>query len=188
VDRRVDPPSDSRDSQEEPVTDSTSSTHPVAELQYRWIFRWDRTEGDPEFSFERNLADLYDFDADDLILYDDFEPGHRVARTAREYGTFWNEPFNSLRRARHSVVDGPSVVVSDDIAASRMVFIAALEPGGGEPIGIRATTSSVWRNTPQGWRIFREHTSTVKIPIEEADDLVDHPEHYDRAVAPRSDA
>lgn len=145
----------------------------VAALHRNWILiGWDRKAGDGPFSFREKLGRYYDFAATDVILYDDMAPGHRVARSAAEYGALWEPIFSSLRSAVHRVVDGPFVVPSGDVAASTLLFAGRLEAADGTVTGIRTFTSLVWRCTGEGWKIAREHNSSVIVPADQIDALV----------------
>jgi ketosteroid isomerase-like protein len=136
----------------------------VARLHRDWILiGWEKKAGDPPFVFRDKLARYYDFDANDLILYDDFDPQHRVARTAQAYGEVWNRPFDSLVSAHHKVVSGPQVLRSGLLAASQLTFAARLTQADRSELGIRTTTSLVWRCGASGWKIAREHNSSVRV-------------------------
>jgi ketosteroid isomerase-like protein len=140
----------------------------IAELHDRWVFGWDRREGDAPFEFRRVFGEFYDFDSTDLRLYDDFDPGHRVAATAAAYGAIWEPAFREMVSAHHAVDDGPHVLAGDDLAASTLRFVARIVTP--ESVSdIRTTTSLVWRRTPHGWRIVREHNSTEVLPAGELD-------------------
>ncbi len=143
----------------------------VARLQRQWIFLWDRKEGDPDFDFEKLFADHYDFeDPDgDVILFDDFDPQRRVLRTAVDFGRTFGPAFNDMRAAEHAIEEAPEVLVSGDLAATRMVFIAKLTDAAGQVVGTRAINSQVWRRGADGrWRIVRDQTAVEEIPVEEA--------------------
>jgi hypothetical protein len=87
----------------------TDSKH-IANLQSEWILvGWEKKPGDPAFDFRSKLGQYYDFNSPEVLLYDDFEPGRRVARSADAYGNLWKEPFTALRSARHSVIEVPEV-------------------------------------------------------------------------------
>lgn len=145
----------------------------VADLHKEWILvGWEKKAGDPPFDFRPKLGKYYDLTSPDVLLYDDFEPQHRVARSADEYGSFWAQPFTQLRSARHSVVDGPAVVVGKDLATSALEFAAALETADGKTIGIRAYSTLVWRCRGDGWKIVREHNSTRPVSESEVETLL----------------
>ena len=151
------------------TTDDSGPASTVGHQHVNWVFGWERAEGDPPFDFEERFADYYAWEATDGIFYDDFDPEHRVARSALAYGEIWEPTFNTLRRARHAVFSGPDVVAGDDLAASSLTFVAVIEPQGGGATGIRTTTSLVWRRTSAGWRIVREHNSSVVVPTAEVE-------------------
>jgi ketosteroid isomerase-like protein len=141
----------------------------VAALQRRWIFEWDRRDSDPDFDFDADLAHYYDLDADDVLLFDDFDPERRVLRSAAEYGGVFVPAFNQMRAAEHAIERAPEVIVSGDLAATQMVFIARLTAGDGTVTATRAVNSQVWRSGDGRWRIVRDHTSVETIALDEAD-------------------
>ncbi|ADI12839.1 hypothetical protein SBI_09721 [Streptomyces bingchenggensis BCW-1] len=132
------------------------------------MFGWERNEGDAPFDFQRIFGEFYDFDSADLRLYDDFDPEQRVAATATGYGSIWEPHFDRMVSAHHAVDDGPHVIVSHDLAASTLAFVARITTPDGAT-DIRTTTSLVWRRTPDGWRIVREHNSTRVLPAGDLD-------------------
>lgn len=143
------------------------------ELHREWILvGWEKRRGDPPFDFRQRLGHLYDWNSRDVRLYDDFDPQHRVARSASEWASIWTEPFTALRAARHSILDGPDVVDGGALSASTLEFAARLETAEENIVGIRARSSLVWQCTSTGWRIVREHTSTRRVSREEIDAIV----------------
>jgi hypothetical protein len=52
-------------------------------------------EGEREGTF----GDYSQWTGDAVVLYDDFDPQQRVARSAAEYATLWEPNFNALRSA-----------------------------------------------------------------------------------------
>ncbi|MEU5640728.1 nuclear transport factor 2 family protein [Streptomyces milbemycinicus] len=140
----------------------------IADLHGRWVFGWERNEGDAPFDFRRTFGEFYDFDSTDLRLYDDFDPEQRVAATATGYGSIWEPHFDRMVSAHHAVDDGPHVIVSHHLAASTLAFVARITTSDGAT-DIRTTTSLVWRRTPDGWRIVREHNSTRVLPAGDLD-------------------
>ncbi|GLY15489.1 hypothetical protein Kisp01_25040 [Kineosporia sp. NBRC 101677] len=131
----------------------------IAELHTRWVFGWERNSGDVPFDFPRIFGDLYDFGGEGVRLYDDFDPQHRVATTAAEYGQNFTPAFDAMQYAHHLVEDGPHVVAGSDLSASTLVFLARIATAEAVT-DIRTTSSLVWRRTAAGWRIVREHNST----------------------------
>jgi ketosteroid isomerase-like protein len=147
----------------------------IADLHSRWVFGWERDEGDPPFDFRRVFGDFYDFGAPGVRLYDDFDPEQRVATTAAEYGSIWEPVFRRAVSAHHAVDDGPHVVAGHDVAASTLTFVARITLPGATT-DIRTTTSLVWRRTPDGWRIVREHNSSRVLPTGDLDGRLPAPE------------
>ncbi|EOD66682.1 hypothetical protein H480_20319 [Amycolatopsis vancoresmycina DSM 44592] len=139
----------------------------IADLHRRWVFGWERAEGDPPFDFRRTFGEFYDFGSPHVRLYDDFDPEQRVATTAAGYGEIWAPAFGAMISAEHVVDDGPHVVAGRDLAASTLRFAARITTPGGVT-DIRTTTSLVWHRTPAGWRIVREHNSSKVLAAGEA--------------------
>ncbi|HUQ55585.1 nuclear transport factor 2 family protein [Lentzea sp.] len=144
----------------------------IADLHERWVFGWDRREGDEPFGFRRVFGEFYDFGSADLRLYDDFDPEHRVATTAAGYGSIWEPAFRGMLSAHHAVDDGPHALADGDLAASTLRFVARIVTPEAVT-DIRTTTSLVWRRTADGWRIVREHNSTEVLPKGELDGRFD---------------
>ncbi|QFZ24284.1 hypothetical protein EKG83_16465 [Saccharothrix syringae] len=135
------------------------------------MFGWERDEGDAPFDFQRTFGGFYDSDSPDVRLYDDFDPEQRVATTAAGYGAIWEPAFRGMVSAHHAVDDGPHVIACHDLAASTLVFVARVTTPDGAT-DIRTTTSLVWRRTPGGWRIVREHNSSRVLPAGALDDVL----------------
>lgn len=142
-----------------------------ADLHRAWILKgWEHHPGDPPFSFREKLGRFYDWSASDVMLFDDFDPERRVARSAAAYGAIWEPIFRGNRSARHTVTDGPDVAPgSGDLTASSLEFTALIEPRDGKPVGIRTRSDLVWRCGAQGWKIVREHNSSKVIPATDAE-------------------
>src|SRR3954465_13579472 len=85
----------------------TADHEQIAALHLRWMNALVRGEGDPNLDFRTDDSDLYDFDGSDVVLYDDFDPERRVARSADEYAAIWEPVFAGVHTPRHSVSDGP---------------------------------------------------------------------------------
>jgi hypothetical protein len=83
----------------------------------------------------------------------------RIARTAAEYASFWEGPFNRMLSARHAVTDGPDVLIGDSLASTTLEFVARLEQLDGKVSSIRARSSLVWRCENETWRIVREQNA-----------------------------
>jgi ketosteroid isomerase-like protein len=145
----------------------------VKQRHHDWIMTWDKQPGDAAFALRAKFGTFYDWGGQDVHLYDDFDPQRRVARSAQTYGTFWAPPFTDLRSARHAVLNGPDIVTgTGDLAASTLEFVARLEAADGKIVGIRTRSSLVWRCHADGWRIVREHNSSLPISSAETDQLL----------------
>lgn len=143
----------------------------IADLHTRWLFGWERDPAAAPFEFREVFAEFYDFDGAGGRFYDDFDSEHRVADTPDGYGAIWQPNFRRVLRARHAVHSPADVLLgSGDLAASSLVFLARIELLDGTVSDIRTTTSLVWRRTRSGWRIAREHNSTVVLPAGALDD------------------
>ncbi|WP_395835520.1 YybH family protein [Archangium violaceum] len=138
----------------------------VGALHREWILvGWEKQVGDGPFIFREKLGKYYDFSANDVVLYDDFDPQKRVAHSAKEYGSFWEPSFSALRSVHHRVVNGPDVASgSGGLAASTLEFEARIEAADGNVTNIRTRSSLVWRCSDAGWKIIREHNSSVVLP------------------------
>jgi ketosteroid isomerase-like protein len=149
----------------------------VGELHRAWILTgWEKRAGDPPWEFDAKLGRFYDGSSDAVHLYDDFDPAHRVARSAAEYAAIWTPPFTALRSAHHAVIDGPDVLLgTGDLATSTLEFAARLEAADRKIIGIRTRSTTVWRCRGGAWKIVREHNSSRTLPDGAIDELVPTP-------------
>ena len=64
----------------------------VGGLRREWVFGWERVAGDAPFSFRESLGRFYDWYLGGVMLYGDFDAGHRVAHSAAECGAI---PYES---------------------------------------------------------------------------------------------
>jgi ketosteroid isomerase-like protein len=136
----------------------------IAQLHRDWILiGWEKKEGE-KFDYTAKLGKYYDWKEKDVILYDDFDPQKRIAKSAAEYKAVWEPGFSTLKSARHRIVYGPHVLVSEKIASSTLQFEADITNADGKVTKIRTFTSLVWKKTAGGWKIVREHNSTVVLP------------------------
>jgi ketosteroid isomerase-like protein len=153
------------DAQPQPCTRSDSSA--LAERHRQWILNWDRKTPGERWDFDEKFGRFYDYNAKDMVLYDDFDPQFRVARSPGEYSAIWSPSFKTLRTAHHIVIAEPEAIVGEDLATSTLEFGARLETGDGSIVGIRTRSTLVWRCANDGWRIVREHNSSRRITAEE---------------------
>ena len=140
----------------------------VAALQRDWIFEWDKAEGSAPRDFRTVFARYYDFDAD-VLLFDEADQQRRTFRTVQDYADAFWPGFMALRSARHAIAAEPEVLVSGDLAAGRMVFIAVLTTTEGETSYLECHNSQVWQRTPgHDWHIVRDQTAVEPLPRERA--------------------
>ena len=157
-------------------------------LHRRWILEgWERAPGDGRFDFRTKLGEFYAWADRDVVLYDDFDPQHRVARSAAAYAAIWEPIFNTVRSARHVVSDEPAVLPpSGDLTASTLEFAALIEGADGEVTAIRTRSDLVWRRRSGGWRIVREHNSTRVVSVAEVSALLPQPYPESTTGAPHA--
>ncbi|MEU9608480.1 hypothetical protein [Streptomyces sp. NPDC048057] len=140
----------------------------VAALQRDWIFEWDKKEGSAPREFRTVFDRFYDFDAD-VVLFDEADPQRRTFRSVDAYGQAFWPTFMTMRSAAHAIPEGPDVLVSGDLAAGRMVFLAILTAADGTVTCLKCRNSLVWRRTTdRDWHIVRDQTVVEPLPREEA--------------------
>lgn len=143
-------------------------TQIVAALQRDWIFEWDRAEGAPPRDFRTVFARFYDFDAD-VILFDEADPQRRTFRRVQDYADAFWPGFTALRSAAHAIAAEPEVLVSGDLAAGRMIFIAVLTAADGATTYLECHNSLVWQRTAtRDWHIVRDQTAVSPLPRDQA--------------------
>jgi ketosteroid isomerase-like protein len=149
---------------------AASGATSVPDLHWEWILvGWDKPVAGQSWDFREKLGKYYDWEANDVVLYDDMSPDSRIARSPEEYRALWESSFQALRRAHHLVLNGPETIVGDELATSTLEFAARLEPAESPPIiSVRARSTLVWRCTGDGWKIVREHNSTRRITPDES--------------------
>ncbi len=104
-----------------------------------------------------------------MIFFDEADPELRTFRRVQDYADAFWPGFQALRRADHAIEAEPEVIVSGDLAAGRMVFIAVLTTAEGETTHLRCLNSLVWRRTAdRDWHIVRDQTAVLPIPAEQA--------------------
>lgn len=145
----------------------TDDADTIARLAVDWVFEWDRPRDAGHWDLERALHRYYDWTVE-TRQYDDVDPEHRVATSAREYRDIWEPIFNRLAFADHRIESEPLVDVDVDLATSWQVFLAHLELADGTTIYNRCTNFLAWRRFPDGWKIVRDHTSSVRMAETEA--------------------
>jgi ketosteroid isomerase-like protein len=139
----------------------------VRALHLRWLRGWDKEPGAAHWDFREIQGSHYDWELDTLRLYDDMDPEHRVVRSVREYQEIWEPMFNGLRSAVHRLEDGPEIMVSGELAVSRLVFIARLVLANSSIVDIRTHNTLIWQQRGDDWKIVGDHTSSQRIPADE---------------------
>ncbi len=142
----------------------------VSALSREWILvGWERKAGDGPLNFREKLGRFYDWSASDVVLYDDFDPQHRVVRSPAEYGAIWEPGFSALKTAHHRLLSGPFVLASGNLAVATFQWAARLEGRDGKVTGLRSFSTLTWRCTGDDWKIVREHNSSVVLPADQVD-------------------
>ncbi|AVR98361.1 hypothetical protein [Pseudoduganella armeniaca] len=144
-----------------PAICAASGPDSPAELHRDWIMTgWERDAGDPEFNFRNDLARWYDFSATDLSLFDDFDPELRVRTTADDYGKVWHALVPKFKSVHHKITEQPhAVAVGPGYSHSALEFVFEVTPKQGDAMHLVSRTSILWRCTPAGWKIYKEHNS-----------------------------
>ncbi len=152
---------------------ASSGDASVAALSQDWILvGWERKAGDGPLDFREKLGRYYDWSSPEVVIYDDFDPEHRVVRSPAAYGAIWEPGFSALHTAHHRLAMGPFVLASGDLAVATLQWVARFEGGDGKVTGIRTFTSLAWRCTGDGWKIVREHNSSVVLPPDQVDAVI----------------
>ncbi|MDR7274296.1 hypothetical protein [Catenuloplanes atrovinosus] len=150
------------------MDEQRTAAETVARLQREWIFGWDVAEGDPPRAFDDVFGRFYDLGAD-VILFDEADAERRTFRAVGDYADAFWPAFQRLRSAAHAIEEEPEVLVSGDLAAGRMVFLAALTGADGGTTYLRCHNSLVWRRTAdRDWHIVRDQTAVAPMPADEA--------------------
>lgn len=155
-------------SQELSTTCPASGQGSVAELHRDWLMiGWERDAGDPAFNFKQDLGKYYDFARKDLNLFDDFDPALKVRNTAEDYGTIWHALVPNFKSVHHKITEGPNVVpVGPSYSHSVMEFAFEVTANNGSVSHLISRTSILWRCSPEGWKIYKEHNSARPIAAE----------------------
>ncbi|GAA2281256.1 hypothetical protein GCM10010145_60570 [Streptomyces ruber] len=149
-------------------TTARTETRTIAALQRDWILAWDKEEGAAPRAFRTVFDRFYDFDAD-VILFDEADPQRRTFRSVSAYAEAFWPAFTAMRSAAHAIPEEPDVLVSGDLAAGRMVFVAVLTSADGEVTCLKCHNSLVWRRTGErDWHIVRDQTAVEPLSYEEA--------------------
>lgn len=133
----------------------------IRALICRWVTDGWHLERGQKFNFRRLLESYYDWDSADVILHDTADPNRTVTRSAAEYAAVWDIALATLVALDNTVIDGPHVTVSGDVAVADVCFRSRFEFGNGD-VDVAPTRSSLaLRRKGNCWLIFREHGSAL---------------------------
>jgi ketosteroid isomerase-like protein len=140
---------------------ASSGKDSVGQLHRDWLMiGWERDAGDPDFNFRKDLGKYYDFNSQDLNLFDDFDPELKVRHTSDDYGKVWYGLVPKFKSVHHKITEQPGVVAAGQgYSHSVMEFVFEVTPKQGDPMYFISRTSLLWRCTADGWKIFKEHNS-----------------------------
>lgn len=133
------------------------------DLARQWVeIGWRHTSEEP-FEFRGRLARFYDWESGDTQFFDDFDAQRRVNEDAAHYASIWDERIPSMRSLTNKMVGNPRIVLSGDLAAMSVRFVTSFTTAEGVSDQAETLSSLVWRRSSQGWRIIREHGSSLAI-------------------------
>ena len=114
-------------------------------------------------------GDYYDSSSPEVVVCDDFDLRHRVVRSPAAYGAIWKPGFSALNTAHHRLAMDPFVLASGNLAVATLQWAARLGGRDGTVAGVRTFTSLAWPCIGEGWKIVREHNSSVVLPADQVD-------------------
>jgi ketosteroid isomerase-like protein len=139
----------------------------VAEFIREWILvGWQHSEEAP-YDFRKQLGKYYDWSSADVILHDNADTERRVVNSPGEYGAIWDAMVPQLRRLSNTIVGEPVVMVEGDLAMVSVRFVTRFESADGTVEDAPTLSSLILRRTDEGWKIIREHGSSL-VPEEPA--------------------
>lgn len=122
---------------------------------------WSQPASGPAFNFRKQLGAYYDWDSPDVMLFDNADPQHRVNRSAADYGAIWDAAVPTLKSLSNKVEGEPTVMICGSVAIAEVKFVTRFEMADGAVKEAPTLSSLVWRRTPTGWRIIREHGTAL---------------------------
>ncbi|MBC9177134.1 YybH family protein [Pseudoroseomonas ludipueritiae] len=129
------------------------------DLAREWVeIGWRHTSQEP-FDFRGRLARFYDWSSEDTQFFDDFDTKRRVNTDVAQYAAIWDERIPSMQCLTNVTVDEPRTLVSGDLAVMSVQFVTSYTTADGVADQALTLSSLVWRRSPDGWRIIREHGS-----------------------------
>lgn len=127
----------------------------------RWVTDGWHLERGQTFEFRRLLKAYYDWDSADVLLHDNADPDRTLCRSAAEYATLWDNTLTKLVALDNTVLDGPHVAVSGDLAVADVCFRSRFEFDGGDVDVVPTRSTLALRRKGELWLIFREHGSAL---------------------------
>ncbi|MGT2509485.1 nuclear transport factor 2 family protein [Cupriavidus basilensis] len=132
-------------------------------LAQQWVEVGWRHSPEEAFDFRRRLQRFYDWSPNGTQFFDDFDPERRISTEAARYAAIWDERIPSMQRLSNVIVGSPSTLVSGDLAVMSVQFVTSYTTAEGVSGKAHTLSSLVWRRSPEGWRIVREHGSGLTI-------------------------
>jgi len=134
--------------------------HALKQKLVQWLEQgWSHKAGDPPFDFQSKVGFFYSRSPSDVILFDELDPNKTVHRSAESHGAVWGKMLGGTNFTT-SVIDGPHLVLSGDLAAATVIYRVNIQAADGvqtaDVIG-----NFVLRKGAEGWKIIREHGSAL---------------------------
>ncbi|AMO61356.1 Uncharacterised protein [Mycolicibacterium phlei] len=133
----------------------------VRALVTRWVTDGWHLERGQRFEFRRLLEDYYDWESTDVVLHDNADPDRTLAHSASEYAAVWDQALATLVVLDNSIIEGPHVTVSGDLAVADVCFRTRFEFRDGTVDVVPTRSTLALRRSGGSWRIFREHGSAL---------------------------
>lgn len=134
----------------------------IRELITEWaLVGWRHLETDPPYVFRDRLGKFYDWESSDVILHDNADAQRRVTTSAAEYAAIWDEMVPSLKTLSNRLLGEPDIMVEGNLALVSVKFASRFEGADGTVDEAPTLSSLVLRRGPDGWKIFREHGSSL---------------------------
>lgn len=131
------------------------------DLARQWVeVGWRHTPQEP-FNFCDRLKHFYDWSSEDTQFFDDFDTERRVNANVAEYAAIWDEQIPSLKFLTNTLVGEPRTLVSGDLAVMSVQFVTSYTTEDDQSAKMHTLSSLVWRRSPSGWVIIREHGSSL---------------------------
>lgn len=141
---------------------SDTDVDDIRELITEWaLVGWRHLETDPQYVFRDRLGKFYDWESSEVILHDNADAQRRVTTSATEYGAIWDEMVPSLKTLSNRLLGEPDIMVEGDLALVSVKFASRFESADGTVDEAPTLSSLVLRRGPDGWKIFREHGSSL---------------------------